>query len=398
MDDTDDMETWKLCWEVSRLFQIQRPTGKDAPSFADNFCIGCRTKTEPWSSKYRSEFVQVAAQCTTEGHLKTLKDSDADVCMRCNQDFVMKVVKREQGCPEEGCRRVLTVDESTVVKRLEGKGLLAAKFLSLISRYEAFECLLHMDTAPLSLAPKFSAQENCNHEPNICSKGLKEVMKDAVYDGRLLDVRCPDTDCRALYSNKDIRIAMSKETFVEYNRKLGLRELQKDPNFRWCQEKGCGNGQVTQQRSGQLEWQCVLCKAWNCFGCFPTTCERHKKGNAQEAVNKKKIEETTKKCPSRGCARPIEYRGGCAHMTCRESVGNGCGTEFCWNCKLIWKRISGRGKLIAIHLESCRFRKPWSTPAARPALDNTEYAVGWDEDPGYDTSLDKELWLPDYQR
>lgn len=45
--------------------------------------------------------------------------------MRCNPDFVVKVVKREQTCPEDKCRRVLTVDEKAVVKKLEGQGLLA---------------------------------------------------------------------------------------------------------------------------------------------------------------------------------------------------------------------------------------------------------------------------------
>jgi len=122
MDAEDDFETWKLCWEVSRLFQKER----FFPPSADNLCIGCDKKSKPWSSKHRSEFVQLAVQCSAKGHLDSLRSSDADVCMRCNPDFVVKVVKREQTCPEDKCRRVLTVDEKAVVKKLEGQGLLAA--------------------------------------------------------------------------------------------------------------------------------------------------------------------------------------------------------------------------------------------------------------------------------
>lgn len=56
-----------------------------------------------------------------------------------------------------------------------------------------------------------------------------------------------------------------------------------------------------------------------------------------------------------------------------------------------------KGRLIASHLESCRLRSLSSDPAPRPEPDDADYALGWDTDPGYDKSLDKNMWLPGYQ-
>src|SRR6266487_1133552 len=109
----DDFQAWTLCWEVNQRFQVKR---KPHSSYT-SICIGCHQRAEAWSSTYRSEFSTLAVYCP-EGHTEWMKTSEADVCVRCNQDFILKVSSRSQLCPREGCQRVLVVDEEVVRKRL----------------------------------------------------------------------------------------------------------------------------------------------------------------------------------------------------------------------------------------------------------------------------------------
>ena len=121
MKDDDDFETWKVCWEVARTFHVKRDM---TFSYAVQ-CIGCGKKAFPWSATHRSELITLAVKCSA-GHLDWIKTSLTDVCARCNQDFVLKLVKREQICPNDGCRRLLLVDEGVIIERLARKPALAA--------------------------------------------------------------------------------------------------------------------------------------------------------------------------------------------------------------------------------------------------------------------------------
>ena len=67
----------------------------------------------------------------------------------------------------------------------------------------------------LSQAPRLSAATECNHEANICPKGLQETLEKAISEGHLQDVRCPDAECKAKYAVRDIRSIVSKESFAE---------------------------------------------------------------------------------------------------------------------------------------------------------------------------------------
>lgn len=103
----------------------------------------------------------------------------------------------------------------------------------------------------------------------------------------------------------------------------------------------------------------------------------------------------TKVCPKLGCGNRIERSGGCAHMECRGLMG--CGTHFCWICKVIWKN-GGNDRL---HLDSCDMRLGNATNRIpREQLDASPdkslYAEGWDEDPKYDKAQDSDAVLYRY--
>ena len=156
------------------------------------------------------------------------------------------------------------------------------------------------------------------------------------------------------------------------------------------------------------EWHCKQCKKRHCYVCREisgTTCEhlrkldlerkadkdrqreiarqalaeRSRKVLENETATQRKIAETCKRCPKTRCGNKIERKDGCAHFTC-----NLCQTQFCFSCKVIW-----RGK--PLHLDTCRVGT--TSTVSRARLDTSGYASGWDKDPGYDISLDKNLWL-----
>jgi hypothetical protein len=116
----DNLEEWKICWQVNHAFTKKRITPLNYPVV----CIGCGDRALPWSSTYRSEFVTIAPQCP-QGHTHWLKSSDIDVCAKCHQDFVLNASTRQQVCPKEDCRRMLMIDEDVIRNRLGPESPLA---------------------------------------------------------------------------------------------------------------------------------------------------------------------------------------------------------------------------------------------------------------------------------
>ena len=128
----------------------------------------------------------------------------------------MNVLKRRQICPEDGCRRVLLLNEETIAARLGENSTLWTELKSLIQQFRTFECLIHgEDATPLSLAPELSNATACNHGPNICAKGIKQTLEEAISKGMLQIVRCPDPECKVEYAREDLRLLISLESFNE---------------------------------------------------------------------------------------------------------------------------------------------------------------------------------------
>jgi hypothetical protein len=173
------------------------------------------------------------------------------------------------------------------------------------------------------------------------------------------------------------------------------------------------------------EWICTTCSKRHCFICRDTstgTCQHlqaidaanranreHQRraaratlearqralldGTAETEAQKIRI---TKRCPKAGCGNRIERAGGCNHMQCDGMYG--CGTHFCWVCKVIWLENGSRRQ----HLDTCDPRLgSVATRIPRAKLDAEAeeglYAGEWDADPGYDFSLDSDASLFAYR-
>ncbi|KAH8654592.1 hypothetical protein BGZ60DRAFT_532960 [Tricladium varicosporioides] len=368
MDD-DDFEGWTICWEVNKRFQVQR---KHSTSY-DCVCVGCNRRTQTWSSKYRSEFPSLAVQCF-EGHLKWMKGTEADICGRCNQDFTLKVSSRSQRCAIDGCRRLLIVDEDVVRKRLESNAELLKKYMNFLDSKKVFECSFCKEMIPLSEAPPLGATK-CNHDPSLCSTDLNSILEEAINRGRLAEIKCPDIQCRATISPRDVRKHVSADTFRKFNERITLESISRDPNFRWCRGtingRPCMNGQFHPHGAEIPQW----------------ICKRHLEAEDEETMSL--VRKMSKVCPKRGCGRRMMRSAGCAHMTCWVIAGSGCETEFCWSCKMIFRNKKPS------HAQSCCWRA--GPPAAMPCPSDPLYAPGWSDDPGYDTEYDYGLWMPDDQ-
>lgn len=108
--------------------------------------------------------------------------------------------------------------------------------------------------------------------------------------------------------------------------------------------------------------------------------QREQTENTQ--ATKELLAKTCKICPKKGCGVHIQREDGCAHMTCRNGQ---CKAEFCWVCKVIWQNKK------PLHLTTCSLAVSRKITLAK--LDKSDYAEGWQDDPRYDTTQDKNLWL-----
>ena len=62
----------------------------------------------------------------------------------------------------------------------------------------------------------------------------------------------------------------------------------------------------------------------------------------------------------------------------------GCGTEFCWDCKVIYSADN------RLHLADCEFASANTRP--KPSARHPLYADDWDKDPEYVAPDDLYCW------
>ncbi|KAJ1301939.1 hypothetical protein OPQ81_000778 [Rhizoctonia solani] len=166
----------------------------------------------------------------------------------------------------------------------------------------------------------------CTHAPIACAPCLGEFIAHAVWEGSTSLV-CPAIGCTEELGHGEIvqYLGEDVENLARYNTLKAQRELERDPNFIWCTNPVCGQGQMHTEKDPIVT--CDYCHARSCFlHRVPwhegLTCEQYVAD--QEDANEAYMMEYTKRCPA--CRIPIEKDSGCEHMTCR------CGHQFCWDC------------------------------------------------------------------
>ncbi|KAL5638029.1 hypothetical protein ACGC1H_002334 [Rhizoctonia solani] len=212
------------------------------------------------------------------------------------------------------------------------------------------ECLLGCSVCLEAMAPSVWVRPTagCGHEPRICEPCLGQYVMHGIQEG-LTEVVCPDVECRHEMNRRDVMGYVREDPVClnRYNTLVAQRELERQPNFVWCQNPRCGQGQIHSEGDASPLVICHYCHSSSCFTHrIPwhtgRTCEDYDLVILHEReiqANEDYIESHTKQCPH--CSRPIEKITGCDHMTCLRPWG--CGHEFCWTCLADYRTIFREG-------------------------------------------------------
>eukprot|EP00051_Salpingoeca_urceolata_P011674 m.144998 g.144998 ORF g.144998 m.144998 type:complete len:611 (-) comp17211_c0_seq1:56-1888(-) len=208
-------------------------------------------------------------------------------------------------------------------KRSDLFGWVSQQLTRLHSVSEEYYCQICLDFVPVSEGYTLQGCEHVFCRPCISQFAAIKIREAQVY------MVCPhiddgdEPDCQQEIQPADIEALIDEETMLKYCK----FKLNKDnPCARQCPK--CDMSII-----GNPKRPAMTCPSCNTQFCFthgqahpPTvTCKQYEASRRQEEKsNRAALAKTTKACP--GCSAPVEFRGGCNHMTCI------CGTEFCWLC------------------------------------------------------------------
>jgi len=114
----DDFDAWKTCWEVNLLFY--------RPASGPQTCVVC-LQTNDYGPGVRRSTFWMATRCLA-GHGQGILDQGAPpgsspgICAKCDQDFLLNLLKGKHGCKREGCRRLIRINEAMVRKAFHDSG------------------------------------------------------------------------------------------------------------------------------------------------------------------------------------------------------------------------------------------------------------------------------------
>ncbi|KAK3385381.1 hypothetical protein B0H63DRAFT_182036 [Podospora didyma] len=204
--------------------------------------------------------------------------------------------------------------------------------------------------------------KTCDHEMDHCRACLAEHIKNQVdHHGREIADRtpCPTEGCTNKLSFDDTKLYADSATWEKYLNFLLFKALADLPNFRWCANGSCSNGQVYESDDEQ-----IVCDACGYEMCFKHESPWHEDLSCEEYDNQKEygdpaynetqewVKQNSKACPN--CRYDIVKGEGCFHMTCAK-----CDHEFCWECLVGWRLVGpdDRGAHHPErHDEDCYFR------------------------------------------
>jgi len=381
-------DNWVLCWKIDLHFH-RRTT---YPSV----CLIC-AKTVG-SGSYVSTFVQEATECRR--HEQIFPDASGpekkSICSFCNKDLLLNVTLRKQKCFSSDCGCFASVKEKIVRAKVDEEKLLE-EYIALLEKYRVFHCGYCMDDESLNDAPKTTPTSKCKHDISLCREGLEALLENKVNSGGWESIDCPDPSCKEVLTAGDVQRFATRQAYLKYEELVTQKNMSKLRGFRWCAGNSfeCKAGQLNPGTESNPKWQCKKpsCKAENCFNCrslwhVGRTCRQNRLMQNLDPATQEALLRTTKGCPKRDCGRRIEKHFACPDVFCAREAG-GCGTHFCWNCKVIYEE-SGKP-----HLGTCRFKALYSTCRVIPkpsAATNSSYAEGWDQDPKYVPPADEYTW------
>ncbi|KAF8864901.1 hypothetical protein BDZ45DRAFT_797161 [Acephala macrosclerotiorum] len=144
--------------------------------------------------------------------------------------------------------------------------------------------------------------------------------------------RVPCMFCGLLLPQDSIKQFISEEMLQKYTTFLELKPIRDHPNFRWCQNPKCSQGQIHTNGAKEPRMTCRKCSFSSCFNHQKPwhknkTCEEYDKAVSpknlkEEEASVRKIQKSVGRCPQ--CAAPAFKNGGCGTVHCT------CGYSYDW--------------------------------------------------------------------
>ncbi|KAF2840422.1 hypothetical protein M501DRAFT_1030637 [Patellaria atrata CBS 101060] len=210
---------------------------------------------------------------------------------------------------------------------------------------------------------------SCRHDSTPCRSCLSVWIPRALETETWDNIRCPDTDCNAVFQYDDFSKHASESDFERVSDLSVRSALSEVPNFRWCQAMGCKSGQKHAYGTNEPIFTCThaneTCEEYDekLRKDFQRKEEKRRKKKQLEEENKaseKTVKESSKICPEPGCGYRIQKNGGCDHMACRR------GHEFCWDCLRPYKSIRHYGNHWHLKGSTARANRNSANPAELP--------------------------------
>jgi hypothetical protein len=166
-------------------------------------------------------------------------------------------------------------------------------------------------------------------------------------------VYCPAHNCGREILPEQWRLFLDEEKIAGYLEKRQAKEIDRNPNARWCPNPKCGkpvflvpeaataeaggqdgNGTPNAEQADQAAQRpgkkcvCSHCSTSFCRDCSAIWTRRHRFLCTGEDVAVKRWALFKNSCRCPFCKARIEKESGCNHMSCAQ-----CNGEFCWLCR-----------------------------------------------------------------
>jgi hypothetical protein len=182
------------------------------------------------------------------------------------------------------------------------------------------DCAICTDELFVLDFPVRNATSTCNHPVRSCKGCLNSWLTSELADKGHESLTCPE--CSKELSYEDVRRALPRETFAMYDRLKTKDALADLPDFAWCLNPKCENGQLNEEPAQVGFMRCAACKYEQCLHHrvewhWHESCEEYdhrvsgRKANEEEAKTLAMLENVSKPCPGPSCKWRLQKIDGC---------------------------------------------------------------------------------------
>lgn len=285
-------DMWNICTAC---------TGLCLATYCSYYCLTryktvCAQKLVEQQIANRNRIEQQIAQLRQRDGLAQDMDGAAQLCSSCWDDRKAKTCVYLHSCGHFNCTNCAKDIVKIAVRDKSNDGLACVECKAKLTTENDFEDLTNagiFDHDPKEEDDKF---KNMNRAEYIDSLKANAFKASAATNPNAK--QCPTANCNTIFINS------KTAQFLYY-----IFGITSDVTCQECNKTYCSTCLVPHNHR---------------FPCVSGT--ENIDADTLEFINT-----GTKKCPN--CATHIQKNEGCLHMTCRRQ---GCGHEFCWQCKGPW--------------------------------------------------------------